>query len=385
MSLYTKPSITMNGLVFYYDMTNTNKSWIGRPTTNLCSSNGIHTNWNNSGTATWSSDDPYVPRLLPTVPVISMYKDTAGNSHIANGYATLSAGLSYTVSMYVYIPNNVGTLAGAQPYMRTFPANTSRGILLYNGSSDWNTWPKDRWIRISNTFTNSANDTEHYISCYLDNAGNKIYMTAPMVEQSSVLSSYLAVSSTRSNTQALRDLTNNNTITVNSLTYASNETFSFNGTSNNLSIGSFGGYSTNITCEAWFKTTSAATWKNIVCGPNGDLIFSINGNLVNFGCQGNAPIPHANFSTTVVNTGNWFHAAATYNGSSVNIYVNGNLESTNARSGNITPGAKNIGSSSGGGSEYFNGTIDNVKIYNRALSNLEIKQNFQALRSRFGV
>jgi hypothetical protein len=188
---------------------------------------------------------------------------------------------------------------------------------------------------------------------------------------------------TRSNTQAILDLTSNNAITASSLIYASDSTFSFNGSSNNLSIGSFGGYSTNITCEAFFKTTSAATWKNIVCGPTNDLIFTINGSLVNFGCQGNAPIPHANFSTTTVNTGAWFHAAATYNGSFVNIYVNGNLESTTARTGNITSGAKNIGSNSGGSSEYFNGTIGNVKIYNRALSAAEVQQNFNALRSRY--
>jgi hypothetical protein len=69
----------------------------------------------------------------------------------------------------------------------------------------------------------------------------------------------------------------------------------------------------------------------------------------------------------------------------VRIYINGNLESTNARTGTITAGAKNIGSSSGGGSEYFNGTISDVKFYNRALSATEVQQNFNALRGRYGI
>lgn len=40
------------------------------------------------------------------------------------------------------------------------------------------------------------------------------------------------------------------------------------------------------------------------------------------------------------------------------------------------------GSSASG---YFNGKIASVKIYNRALSESEIKQNFQALRGRYGI
>lgn len=164
-----------------------------------------------------------------------------------------------------------------------------------------------------------------------------------------------------------------------------NNNLTFNGTSGSISIGTIGGYSNSITCEAVFKTTSSATWKNILCGPTNDIIFTVNGDKLNFGCQGNSPIAHANYSTTVVNTGAWFHGAATYDGSNVRIYINGVLESTTARTGNITPGSLNMGSNSGGSSEFFNGTLGLVKFYNRALTGNEIAQNFNALRGRFGI
>jgi len=37
MSASSGPSILTNGLVFDYDMSNTKKSWIGKPATNTCS------------------------------------------------------------------------------------------------------------------------------------------------------------------------------------------------------------------------------------------------------------------------------------------------------------------------------------------------------------
>lgn len=327
-----------------------------------------------------------------------MYKDTAGNSHIANGYAPLSAGLVYTVSTYVYIPNNVGTIAGSQPYMRTFPANTSRGTLLYNGSADWNTWPKDRWIRISNTFTNSASDTEIYISCYLDNAGNKIYMTAPMVEQKSVLSSYQAISSTRSNTQALRDITQRNTITANSLTYNSDGTFSFSG-SDFLSLGSLGSGFSNYTVEVWFKSDSVSNYRNpIDCnwlvfngtysniGPrleqnsSGNLVWIIGDTSGNYEAR---TVISSGMSATPVHC-----TAITKNGSTVSSYYNGTLVQSSSAAYTHPAYFNNVQIGRGFSTDaerWFVGKIHAVKIYNRALNNDEINLNFNALRGRFGI
>jgi len=191
----------------------------------------------------------------------------------------------------------------------------------------------------------------------------------------------------RGNYPSLRNLIRNNFngSVLGGVTLEGNNNLTFNGTSGSVLVGNVGGYSSNVTCEAVFKTTSAATWKNIICGPTNDIIFTVNGGLLNFGCQGSSPIPHANYSTTTVNTGAWFYGAATYDGSNVRMYVNGILESTTARTGTITPGVLHVGSNSGASSEYFNGTLGLVRLYNRTLSDTEIYQNFQAVRGRFNI
>jgi hypothetical protein len=39
----------------------------------------------------------------------------------------------------------------------------------------------------------------------------------------------------------------------------------------------------------------------------------------------------------------------------------------------------------GGSNAYLNGSVSQASIHNRALSAAEIKQNFEALRGRFGI
>jgi len=81
----------------------------------------------------------------------------------------------------------------------------------------------------------------------------------------------------------------------------------------------------------------------------------------------------------------WQHIVATYNGTTVSLYYNGNSVSTpTASTGNITNTSKTLTIGVRGGN-YFGGRISNAKIYNTALTASQIVQNFNALRSRFGL
>ena len=76
--------------------------------------------------------------------------------------------------------------------------------------------------------------------------------------------------------------------------------------------------------------------------------------------------------------GKWFHILATSDGSTEKIYINGVL------SGSISVGATSyccgtdrsvtLGANSGGGGGFFGGKLDDVRIYNRALSASEVTQ-----------
>ena len=69
----------------------------------------------------------------------------------------------------------------------------------------------------------------------------------------------------------------------------------------------------------------------------------------------------------------WTHVAGTYDGSELNIYVNGTNEGTTSASGaiDVSSGPARIGDYIGGGYE-FPGLIDDVRIYDRALSSSEV-------------
>lgn len=73
-------------------------------------------------------------------------------------------------------------------------------------------------------------------------------------------------------------------------------------------------------------------------------------------------------------TSKWTHLVGTYNGISLNLYKNGNLiaaSSTAVSIGDI-PGTNAIGSDSGD-SNYFNGIIDETRIYNFPFTQSEVK------------
>jgi hypothetical protein len=72
----------------------------------------------------------------------------------------------------------------------------------------------------------------------------------------------------------------------------------------------------------------------------------------------------------------WTHLAATYDGATLRLYVNGTLAASRAQSGPMatTTSSLRIGGNGVWG-EYFQWRIDEVRIYNRALSQAEIQSD----------
>jgi hypothetical protein len=89
---------------------------------------------------------------------------------------------------------------------------------------------------------------------------------------------------------------------------------------------------------------------------------------------------------TLVN-GEWCNLSITLNSSnSVIFYKNGNLKATATSAYSIISGTTSLRiAADTDNSRYFNGTISQVQIYNRALSATEILQNYNATKSRFNL
>ncbi len=74
---------------------------------------------------------------------------------------------------------------------------------------------------------------------------------------------------------------------------------------------------------------------------------------------------------------NWHFIALTYDGTTANLYADGVLQASAAKTWNLVPNAFYIGEQIAPSpyyntAQYWNGNIDNVRIYNRALSGTEI-------------
>jgi hypothetical protein len=131
-----------------------------------------------------------------------------------------------------------------------------------------------------------------------------------------------------------------------------------------------------MTVEAWVYPTSVNGWMNVVYKSGSSAVsYVLQGstspsNLASLGGSFSASNLSAS-SPLPVNT--WSHLAGTYDGTSMNLYLNGLLVASRPQTGAIDSSAGTL--SIGGNPVYgenWTGLIDEVRIYNRALSQSEI-------------
>lgn len=150
--------------------------------------------------------------------------------------------------------------------------------------------------------------------------------------------------------------------------------------------------STGISIEAWVKwninPASGIQWAQII-NKNVDDQYQIQHNFNNsafeFALRTNVNRRYV-LSTTVPQQGVWYHVVGTYNGASLRIHVNGVFENAVSLSGNIVSSISpvRIGSRSSN-DRFFNGDIDEVAIYNRALSATEISSRYLAGKAKLSM
>ena len=154
---------------------------------------------------------------------------------------------------------------------------------------------------------------------------------------------------------------------------------SFNGSNSWITVNSSTSLNltTGMTLEAWVNPSAATGWRTVMLKEQGgNLIYALYSNT-----DTNRPSGHVFIAgdsetrgTVAVPVNTWTHLAVTFNGSMLRLFVNGAEVSSKAVSGSIqvSTGALRIGGNAVW-PEYFSGLIDEVRIYNRALSAAEIQ------------
>jgi len=170
------------------------------------------------------------------------------------------------------------------------------------------------------------------------------------------------------------------------------QAFNFDGSSNNVVIPSTVNNSITgpgITVSVWTKVRGSTFGGGIpafVTGQfpgSGNIPFALAGNQTG-GSPTTVGAGFYNGSWHVTNEigtfpfGQWTHIVGTYDGSTIKLYINGALNNSTADGAGLPTAAQpwNIGKR-WDNADYINGSIDDVRIYNRALAQGEVAQLYK--------
>ena len=150
----------------------------------------------------------------------------------------------------------------------------------------------------------------------------------------------------------------------------------FNGTNARVNVANSSSLqlSSGMTLEAWVNpSTVSSAWRDVVY--KGDDNYYLSGTSdrtsrpAGGGTFGSGKANSNAFGSTALTANTWSHLALTYDGGTLRLYVNGTQVGTQNRSGVIASSTNQL--QIGGDSiygQYFRGLIDEVRVYNTALT-----------------
>lgn len=131
---------------------------------------------------------------------------------------------------------------------------------------------------------------------------------------------------------------------------------------------------TGITVAAWFKVNAFTKgWQALVT--KGDSCWRLHRysttNRLAFHCSS---VGDANGNTNI-NDGQWHHVVAMYDGTKVALYIDGELDASSPTSAQLpnTRYSVMIGNNAQNMDRFWNGLVDDVRIFNRGLSSTEVQ------------
>lgn len=399
MSFFRGPKIITNGLILYLDAANT-KSFRGEPTTNTISHPVNISNWSKQETTVGSS--PAFYREIDGK-IIPFYKVTS---------TSLTDPFIYTISSPGNISNRTFTYT---VYLCTDSNQPSTNIVLFTYGSS----PSFEGSSVTSQTITITSDPKRYTLVSTYGAGfnstvlthrvdlnqstlGYLYVGGAQVEEKSYSTHF--IDGTRGSTVAtgggLIDLSSNanNGALVSGVTYNSEKYGSlyFDGVDDHVltTLSTFGN---NMTWEAWVYCEGNVSTYNMFMGRALPYFSFFGGNSLYFS-NNISGVQRTIQTATNLSYNTWYHALFTtsYDGANttMKIYTNGAETATGTWAGS----QENYGGSYkimlGDGNGFndgtspwypFKGRVSNVKVYNRTLTTNEITNNYNTLKSRFGL
>lgn len=287
-------------------------------------------------------------------------------------YALVKSGT--TITFYL---NGVQTYSNSS-FSATLTANTQNLRLAgRSGDNQYFAGYLDE-VRIWNTARTQTEIRTHLFNRNLSNSSTGLVAYYRMNEGSGS-----STASASTNTSGLSGTFVNSPAWVNSPVQFQTNALSFDGTNDFISIASNAtlNITTAITLEAWVYATKNTGIQNVVCKSSGSQntghIFPRTDN----GWASTILYLHIGgswrqLSATYPSLNNWHHLAATYDGTTMRLYINGSLANSMAQTGTIATNSNPLTlGNQPGTSEYFGGTVDEVRIWNVARTQAQIQNN----------
>jgi hypothetical protein len=385
--MFTGPNIITDGLVTYFDVANVD-SFRGEPTTNLfqnpllINETGLASGWANYGSSyevvseTYNNDVGFSQRFYAS-PSGTTFRNTGIRLNLIANISQI-----YTLSFY---GKNIETETSISYFAEGWSSLQSNIISLSEG------W-KFYTLRLTATSTSTI--------LYIRPNGNNVnfgfdsLIYKPQIEQKSYATPF--VDGTRGTTVAtgggVADISNNNNHgeLVSGPTFNSDNLGSlvFDGVDDSIIVNGNIASISPVSVHGWFNSnggtsyivnqfqSTGLSWGIRISPEDRLFLFNDTSNVTNL----------THFPFTIENN-KWYNFVGGHNTNGFFLYVNGQLIGENANlgggptsiSGNLILGQR------GNNSNFFNGNISQVKIYNRALTADEILQNFNSTKSRFGL
>lgn len=366
-----------SGSVFAYDVADTRNSYKGEPTVNLVPYSEYQHVADNYTEALGGWDTHEGTLLIDPVNKVPGYTNRSikltcvqANVYKYHFSVSLTNGQTYTVSFW-------GKATTAGQYGNFLLADGPGGYLVFEPGGYSNVTTEFK--RFTYTFTVSSPTGTYNFATYLYGDGQTVWLTGFQLENKNHVTQYLPSnggSTTRSATQGLLPLVGNSTLDLSNVSFDSNAQMTFDGTNDYIDLGyaPFSGTGA-FTIETVYTLNTTDTHTIIGNYPASSLQFMGRyGLYINGSC----------YFPSSLGPGTYY-AAATRDGSGTcKLYLNGVLVNTVTNSTNIGTNSFRMGTNTGGG-EVLNGKIPVMKLYNRALSAGEVRQNYLHYKTRFNL
>lgn len=267
--------------------------------------------------------------------------------------------------------------------------NSGGGNNFWDGTRDVGASPAGVWTRKSYTWTLGNYDTNTSLTLYMYGHyySRATFRIADVQIEKKDHASQFSFGYERSATQGLIDLKGTSTIDLTNVSFDSDAQMTFDGTDDYIEIGGYFNYD-NATLSMWIRPDSLSNItipisKNTLSSPHLYGYIQYYDNQLRFYAPGNNLT--VNWGTISTNT--WYNIVLTVNGSLHVAYKNGVQISSQASNLPLFTGDYNVqlGRYGTGNPYRYQGLINSLRIYNRALTAQEVASNYNAIKGRFNI